>query len=83
VSERISPDLLEAPIREIVAHTIDNGTSRDMSRENDHNTNKQTHWPKEIAQKEKQRSKKHTYTTKDTDFTRFEKVYTDRKSVGG
>ena len=41
MSERISPDLSEAPIREIVAHTIDNGTSRDMSRQNDHNTNKQ------------------------------------------
>ena len=41
MSERSPPDLLEAPIREIVVHTIDNGTPRDMSRENDHNTNKQ------------------------------------------
>lgn len=39
VSERISSDLSESPIREIVAHTIDNGTARDTctSRENDHN----------------------------------------------
>jgi hypothetical protein len=42
-----------------------------------------TQWPKEIVQKEKQRSTKHAYETKDTDFTRFENEYTDRKSVGG
>ena len=41
VSERISPDLSKAAIREIVAHTIDDGTPRDMSCDNDNNTNKQ------------------------------------------
>jgi hypothetical protein len=37
VSERISPDLSKAAIREIVAHTIDDGTPRDMSCDNDNN----------------------------------------------
>jgi len=41
VSERSPPDLLEAPIREIVAHTTDNGTPRDTPREDDNNTNEQ------------------------------------------
>ena len=38
----MSPDLLEALICDILAHSVDNGTSRDMSCENDHNTNTQT-----------------------------------------
>ena len=41
MSDHISPDLSEAPIREITAHTIDNGTPRDTSPENDSNTNTQ------------------------------------------
>ena len=41
MSERILPDLSKASIREIVAHTIDNGTQRDMSCDNDNNTSKQ------------------------------------------
>ena len=41
VGERISQDLSRAPIREIIAHTTDNGTPRDMSCYDDNNTNKQ------------------------------------------
>ena len=41
VSERISPNLSETPIREIVAHVIDNGAHCDTSREDDNNTNRQ------------------------------------------
>jgi hypothetical protein len=41
VSERISPNLSETPIREIVAHVIDNGAHCDTSREDDDNTNRQ------------------------------------------
>jgi hypothetical protein len=35
VSERISPNLSETPIREIVAHVIDNGAHCDTSREDE------------------------------------------------
>ena len=41
MSERISPDLSKASIREIVAHTIDNGTQRHMSCDNANNTSNQ------------------------------------------
>ena len=40
MSEHILLDPLESPIREIVPHAIDNGTPRDMPREDDNNTNR-------------------------------------------
>ena len=39
VSERSPPDLLEASIRKIVVHTIDNVRAHVTTRENENNTN--------------------------------------------